>query len=173
MQVDDTLSYEEHITNTVSACIARLCLINRVNYIFDIQTLLIIINALVFCKLYYNCSSVWSNTCKILRRDFYLVPENMTCTMLSLRDAIFAFECVMGLAPSYLSDKFATRPRVHSVNTRNNHKLSISRYKSAAGQRTFFHRGVTLWNSLLCSVTDNKTLTSFKRNLKNHLVTYF
>ena len=59
MQVDDTLSYDEHITNTVSARIARLCLINRVNYIFDTQTLLNIINALVCIKLYYTCSSVW------------------------------------------------------------------------------------------------------------------
>ena len=59
MQVDDTLSYDEHITNTVSARIARLCLINRVNHIFDTQTLLNIINALVCSKLYYNCSSVW------------------------------------------------------------------------------------------------------------------
>ena len=59
MQVDDTLSYDEHITNTVSARIARLCLINRVNYIFDTQALLNIIKALVCSKLYYNCSSVW------------------------------------------------------------------------------------------------------------------
>ena len=40
VQVDDTFSYDERITNTVSACIARLCLINRMNYIFDTQTLL-------------------------------------------------------------------------------------------------------------------------------------
>ena len=52
MRVDDTLSYDEHITNTVSARIARLCLINRVNYIFDTKTLLNIINALVCSKLY-------------------------------------------------------------------------------------------------------------------------
>ena len=61
VQVDEALSYGEHITNTVSACTARLCQINRVKYIFDTQTLLNIINALVFSKLYY-CSSVWSNT---------------------------------------------------------------------------------------------------------------
>ena len=59
VQVDDTLSYHEHITNTVSARIARLCLINRVNYIFDTQTLLNIIKVLVCSKMYYNCSSVW------------------------------------------------------------------------------------------------------------------
>ena len=55
VQVDETSSlYDEHITNTVSACIARLCQINRVKYIFDTQTLLNIINALVCSKLYYT-----------------------------------------------------------------------------------------------------------------------
>ena len=93
--------------------------------------------------------------------------------MLSLIDAILAFKCVKGLAPSYLADKFATRSSVHSVNTRNKHKLSIPRYKSAAGQRSFFYRAVTLWNSLPCSVTDNITLTGFKIDLKNHLLTNF
>ena len=61
VQVDETLSYDERITNTVSACLARLCQINRVKYIFDTQTLLNIINALVFSKL-FSFSSVWSNT---------------------------------------------------------------------------------------------------------------
>ena len=63
VQVGKNLTYDEHITNTVSACIARLYQINRVKYIFKTQTLLNIINALVFSKLYY-CSSVWSNTLK-------------------------------------------------------------------------------------------------------------
>ena len=61
VQVDETLSYDEHITNTVSGCIARLCQINRIKYIFDTEALLNIINTLVFSKLYY-CFSVWSNT---------------------------------------------------------------------------------------------------------------
>ena len=58
VQVDENLRYDEHITNTVPAGIARLCQINRVKYIFDTQTLLNIIKALVCGKLYY-CSSVW------------------------------------------------------------------------------------------------------------------
>ena len=163
MQVDETLSYDEHITNTVSACLARLCQINRVKYILDTQTLLNIINALVFSKLYYY-SSVWSNTsnknilklqsvqnfaARIVsgaRKYDHITPVLKelnwlpVSSMLLLRDAILVFKCVKGLAPSYLA-------------ARNKHKLSIPRYKSAAGQRTFFYRTVTLWNSLPCSVT--------------------
>ena len=63
LQVDSTLSYDEHVTQTVSSCIGSLCQINRVKHLFDARTLERVINALVFSKLYY-CSPVWSNTSK-------------------------------------------------------------------------------------------------------------
>ena len=52
-----------HIASTVSSCMARLGQINQVKHAFDTTTLTIIINALIFSKLYY-CCNVWSNTSK-------------------------------------------------------------------------------------------------------------
>ena len=63
MTLDSSLIYDKHIVDTVSNCITELCQINRVKHIFDKHTLSLIINALVFSKMYY-CSSVWSNTSK-------------------------------------------------------------------------------------------------------------
>ena len=63
VEFDGCLSYDEHITQVVSKCTKSLCLINRVKHILDSRTLIVIINALVFNKLYY-CSSVWANTSK-------------------------------------------------------------------------------------------------------------
>ena len=57
LQVDSTLSYDEHVTQTVSSCIGSLCQINRVKHLFDARTLEWVINALVFSKL-YQCSPV-------------------------------------------------------------------------------------------------------------------
>ena len=48
LQVDSTLSYDEHVTQTVSSCIGSLCQINRVKHLFDARTLERVINALVF-----------------------------------------------------------------------------------------------------------------------------
>ena len=59
--LDSNLTYNEHIVSTVFSCMSRLGQINRVKHIFDKRALIIIINALVFSKLFY-CSSVWSNT---------------------------------------------------------------------------------------------------------------
>ena len=60
---DPQLSYDEHISKTLSSCASRLCQINRVKHVFDQKTLKLVINALVFSRLFY-CSSVWSNTAK-------------------------------------------------------------------------------------------------------------
>jgi len=59
--LDFCLTYNDHIASTVSSCMARLGQINRVKHTLDTTTLTIIINALVFSKLYY-CCNVWSNT---------------------------------------------------------------------------------------------------------------
>ena len=59
--LDTSLSSDDHVTATVASCMSRLGQINCVKHCFDNRTLIIIINALVFSKLFY-CSSVWSNT---------------------------------------------------------------------------------------------------------------
>ena len=63
MYMDATLSFDEHITSVTSSCLSSLSQINRVKNLLERNTLLNVINALVFSKLYY-CSSVWSGTTK-------------------------------------------------------------------------------------------------------------
>ena len=58
---DTSLTFDHHVSATVASCMSRLGQINRVKHCFDNCTLIIIINALVFSKLFY-CSSVWSST---------------------------------------------------------------------------------------------------------------
>ena len=58
--LDPNLTFDNHITTSVSECIARLAQINRVKHCLDKNTLLTVIHALVFSKMYY-CSNVWAN----------------------------------------------------------------------------------------------------------------
>ena len=59
LQVDSSLSFDEHIiTNAVHHKLGSLCQINRVRHLLGTRTLGNVINALVFCKLYYG-SPVW------------------------------------------------------------------------------------------------------------------
>ena len=53
LQVDSTLIFDEHITNTVSSYLGSLCQINRLRYFLGFRTLGNVINALVCGKLHY------------------------------------------------------------------------------------------------------------------------
>ena len=52
--LDASMTFDAHVTNVVSSCIAGLCQINRAKYIFSKQNLINIVNALIFSKLYYG-----------------------------------------------------------------------------------------------------------------------
>ena len=58
---DPHLTYDHHISKTVSSCFSKLYQINRVKESFDKETLKLLITSLVFSKMLY-CSTVWSNT---------------------------------------------------------------------------------------------------------------
>ena len=83
-------------------------------------------------------------------------------------------KCLKGLAPSYLCDRFITRTEVHNPrHTRNKNKLEIPLCKSAAGQRSFLYRAVTLWNQLPDNIKDKESVRSFKSVFKSFLLEEF
>ena len=61
--IDSTLSYNEHVTTTVSKCIEGLSQINCIKWALDRKILATINNALVFSRLFY-CPYVWGSTSK-------------------------------------------------------------------------------------------------------------
>ena len=58
---DRYLSFNEHIDYLSSSLLGTLCQINRVRHLFTKDVLVVILNSLVFSKLFY-CSTVWSDT---------------------------------------------------------------------------------------------------------------
>ena len=59
--LDSQLSFNEHINSLVSSLMSKLCMVNRISHLLDHSTLTIVINLLVFGKLFY-CSCIWSGT---------------------------------------------------------------------------------------------------------------
>ena len=79
--MDPNLTFGNHVLETVSWCMSRLAQINRVKYSFDRQPLIIIINSLVFSKLFY-CSCIWSNTSQTNLKMLQTV-QNFACCIVS------------------------------------------------------------------------------------------
>ena len=62
--IDQSVTYNDHITKTVSTCLQKLIQIKRIKHLIDKSALLLLlVSSLVFSELYY-CSSIWSNTSK-------------------------------------------------------------------------------------------------------------
>ena len=61
--LDSNLTFTEHISTVPSSLLSSLCQISRVRHLFTKDVLNIILNYLIFSKLFY-CSTVWSGTFK-------------------------------------------------------------------------------------------------------------
>ena len=194
--LDKNLTFNEHIIKTVSSCVSALGQISRVKHAFRKDTLITIINSLVFSKLYY-CSSVWANTtdtnikklqgiqnfaarivCNIRKYD-HVTPALKSLkwipvkSNLYLRDSVMAYKCMTGLAPNYLCNQFISRGSISGRVTRNSQQLNIPLCKTATGQKSFYYRIVSLWNAICPKIKLSPSVSSFKRNLKSYLLKQF
>ena len=140
--LDPCLTYKDHIASTVSSQI------NRVKHLFDPTTLTIIINALVFSKL-YCCCNVWSNTsehnlsrlqavknfaARIVsgsKKHDHISPVLKDLKWLPVikrrnyRHAIMVFKCMIRCAPDSLLSKYVQRTTITKRTTRNSQELNI------------------------------------------------
>ena len=113
--LDLQLTYDNHISQLVSSCIAKLVQINRA----DKETLSIMIMSLVLSKMFY-CSTIWSNLKKLqsiqnfaskiltglrnfdvtrLLRQYNWLPVKQ---QLYLIEAVVTLKCADNLAAGYL-----------------------------------------------------------------------
>ena len=75
--------------------------------------------------------------------------------------------------PDYLTSKLVTRGQVSGPVTRNLQQLNIPLFKTAAGQRSFQYRVVSLWNSLDKDLKLSKNHRDFKEKLRQILLPKF
>lgn len=193
MIIDKHLSFNEHTDALASELMGKLAMISRIRHLFDKSTLFIVINSLVFTKLYY-CSSVWSGTSKSniaklqqvqnfaarllsgKRKYGHITPTLKELRLLpvseafKLRDAVQMFKCMNNQAPSYLINMFQKRSQIHNYNTRNTNNLNLARCRTALAQNSFSYRGAVLWNSLPSELRNLSSLNTLKHNLRSYLL---
>ena len=63
ISLDSHLNFNDHVNMLTSSLLSMLCQINRVRHLFTKPVLSIILNSLIFSKLFY-CSTVWAGTSK-------------------------------------------------------------------------------------------------------------
>ena len=191
--IDQSITYNDHITKTASNCPHKLIQINRIKHLFDKKTLILLMNSFIFSKL-LQCSTVWSNTSRSNIKKLQLV-QNFTahiilglgkfhhisqgirslnwlpvCNRLYLNDAIMIFKCIHNLIPDYLAAKFTFRSQTNIRNTRQSNHLNILRCRLATGQHSFSYRGAKLWNNLCNDLKNVNSVKAFKSKLTKQLL---
>ena len=80
------------------------------------------------------------------------------------------FKIMKGTVPPVLNYMFNYNLNVHGHNTRQSRKLHIPLARTELMKRTFRHKGVNVWNTVLDKVDCNCSFYCFKKRLKAHLL---
>ena len=83
------------------------------------------------------------------------------------------FKCLTSRVPEYLSSQFIKRGEISGRAKRSSQMLNIPLFKSASGQRTFYYRMVSVWNSMDSHLETFESVSAFKFNLKRKQVKDF
>ena len=73
----------------------------------------------------------------------------------------------------YLFSQFITRGEIGRRATRSSQMLNFPLFKSASGQRTFYYRIVSIWNSMDSHLKTFESVSAFKFNVKRKLIKDF
>ena len=192
--IDHYLTYDVHVTKTVSTCMNQLVQIGtcRIKQLFDKKILLLLINSFVFSKK-FSCSSAWGNTSKHNLHKLQLLQnfaarvviglakfDNLSQGRRSLKwldvtekvlfiDLVLVFKYVNGLSPDHLGKYFIKRSAVHNKNIRGCNNFVVPRFRLSVGQRAFYFRGPRKWNILADNIKNIEDIDSFKQTLFNNM----
>ena len=195
MDLDSTMSFSTHITNTSATCFNALRNIRSIRRSVTRSALSSLISALVFSRLEYcapvMCGLSEHNAQRLqaiikasVRMLLHLPRSAHTSThleavqwlparaRLKLHTAITVFKCLNKLAPPYLADMFTRvselpgRSRLRSASTAS---LSVPRTRLASmSKRLFPCVAARIRNNLPPSVSEKSNLNSFKSAAKQH-----
>lgn len=191
--IDQSLTYNDHVAKTTSNCLFKLKQISRIKHLLDRNSLLLVMNAFVFSKLFY-CSTVWANTSQSNVKKLQLVQNFAARIVLGLRkydhisdgirslnwltvkdrlllnDAVMVYKCLNNLVPKYLANIFVSRSQIHTRATRSCNLLHIPLCRLSYGQRSFTYRGCKLWNSICNDLKAADSVKCFRRRLAQKLL---
>ena len=167
--------------------------VNRIKHLLDSKTLVFLMNAFIFSRLYY-CSTVWSNTTKENIKKLQLI-QNFACRIvlglkkydhiteglkslnwlnvndrLLVNDLLMVHKCIHGLIPNYLTGKFIQRSKIHGRNTRGSGELDLPICRLKTGQRSFTFWGAKLYNNLPNEIKQTSDLKKFKAKVCKYLL---
>ena len=112
-----------------------------------------------------------------LRRRDHIRPTLLRLHWLPVRQRVLfkvadlVYQCLNGLAPSYLADdcQLVSDVRPRRLRSSDSVTCAVRRTRTTYGDRCFAVAGPRVWNSLPTELRQSNSLGQFKRRLKTHL----
>ena len=77
------------------------------------------------------------------------------------------------LLPEIFKDYFKVRNEIHDINVRNSNKLHVIKTKTNQGNKMFKTKGASLYNSLPDEFLNIKTISNFKKRVKQFFISKY
>ena len=197
VNLDPTLSFQQHISNVCRSAYLELRKISSVRHFLSAEATTTLVCAFIFSKLDY-CNSLLAGLPKHLIHRLQRIQNNsahLVCKSskfehvspllhslhwLPVSDRIdykissLTHSAICGTGPEYLSELVQiytpSRPLCSSSDTR---LLCIPSVRTKTyGQRSFSYQAPTTWNNLPAPLRHTESVTSFKTSLKTHLFSH-
>ncbi len=192
VMLDSSLKFDKQINSVVKSAFFHLRLLAKVKPFVSCKDLEMLIHAFVFSRLDY-CNSLYIGVSQTSLSRLQVV-QNAVARLLSgtrkydhispilaslgwlpiqarvdFKLLIFAYFCLNGLAPSYLSELLQVYKPLRSLRSQDKGALFVPRTKlKRRGDRAFAVAAPKLWNNLPLHIRSAPTLGSFKSRLKMH-----
>ena len=192
VQIDQHLTWENHISMISKKIASGISAIKRIRYFVPREILLTVYNALVQPHFNY-CSIVWGNCNKGLSQKLQKL-QNRAARIITfsgydvdtdgifkslnwkkldhqrmIDKCIFMYKTLNRLTPAYLTSKFIDRNDTTSYSLRNSeNKLAVPQPHTEYFKRSFSYSGAVLWNKLPLNMRQASSLTSFKSQIRCH-----
>ncbi|KAL9951813.1 hypothetical protein ACROYT_G044545 [Oculina patagonica] len=190
---DTSMSMENHITAICKSAFYHLRNISRIRKYLSFHTAEMLVHAFVssrldFCnsllfglpkqtlKKLQHVQNVAARIVTLTRKCEHITPVLYNLHWLPIEERIIfkllliTFKCLMGLAPTYLSDMIKRYVPRRNLRSMNGHRLDDVAYNLRSyGFRAFSVASPQLWNALPLEIRSCNGISEFKRKLKTHL----
>ena len=143
-------------------------------------------NSMILPYLYY-CNLVWGGTYKanlerIVNNSTYDANTSPIFKLLKLLKfrhihsfqlGFLMFSLKNSSPPSKFNNLFLINSQIHNYNTRNAHSFPLPQCRTNTRQLSIYFQGLKFYNSLNSTITGSSSSASFKRKLKEFLLSIY
>jgi hypothetical protein len=191
--LDDGCTWKPHITYLSKKIAKSIGILSLAKQTLNKDTLLQLYYSFIYPYLLY-CNLIWGKATntniwplfklqKIAVRIIYNIPPRSStlahfnsAKLLRLPDihqlsvGIFMHNYKMGKLPEIFNHFFHFNSEFHRYPTRSSANLRPPKFKTTLAQKFIKKTGAEFWNKVSLQVEVNSSLSSFKSNLKEHLI---